>query len=130
MNNAWNSSSARVFLALALIATAGFAHAASGISARYDGTYSGTAEPASNPLRCAPFSVEQVSISNGHLKSPAGAPEVKGFITEEGYVSGSLTRPNMKETPLDGRLQGDTIVAGYVDKDQDCDWVVKLHKQH
>ena len=82
-----------------------------------------------NPLRCAPFAVDRVSISNGHLQSPAGEPAIKGFITEEGYLSASMTGPNMKEAAMNGRLQDDTIVAGYIDDAQKCEWVVKLRKQ-
>jgi hypothetical protein len=108
---------------------AGIAQAASGISPRYDGVYSGMAEPASNSLRCQPFAVDQVAIKGGHLKSPSGEPAIKGFITEEGYVSASMTGPDMKPAEMDGRAEGDTIVAGYVDDAQKCDWVVRLRKQ-
>jgi hypothetical protein len=118
---------------LSLYLTIGAAQAASGVTARFDGMYSGMAEPAANraSAHCAPFTVEQVSITKGQLKSPSGpaSPRLKGFITEEGYVSASMARPNMKELALDGRLQGDTIVAGYVDEGQNCNWVVKLKKQ-
>lgn len=109
----------------------GTANAASDVSAQFDGVYAGTAEPAPAMGRagCGAFQIPSVTIAKGFFQTTSGAqPSVTGFVTADGYVSASLTRPGRPRLALDGRLEGDTISAGLIDAEDNCYWVVRLTK--
>ncbi len=109
------------------------ARAASDVSARYDGRYSGSAKPVPNmgSSECRAFAIDGVKVEKGFfLSSGASAqPAVKGFITEEGYVAAWMARPGGMAYAMDGRLEGSTIIAGYIDSAANCYWTVYLAKQ-
>jgi hypothetical protein len=115
----------------ALTALSAPAGATSNVSSRYDGIYSGEATPAPDmgASSCASFSIGQVVISKGFLRTPKSAdqPAIRGLITEEGYVAAWMTRPGYKRLALDGRLEANVISAGYIDEAQNCFWVVHLN---
>jgi hypothetical protein len=109
------------------------AHAASNVSAKYDGSYEGAATPAL-PMRtagCPAFTLNGIAISNGFLKTPQGeaAYAVSGFITEEGYVSAFLARAGHVRSALDGRMEDGVISAGFIESDSGCAWIVHLRRR-
>lgn len=121
----------RIAVLLALVAPGG-AHAASNVSAKFDGTYEGAATPAPaiSAAGCKPFIVSDIAISAGFLKSPKGSGlTVSGFVTEEGYVSASLARAGRPSYPLDGRLEDGVISAGFIEVDSGCIWIVHLRRR-
>ena len=120
--------SSQILCAAIVFATAP-AVAFSGISAKYDGRYSGTAQlvPTSGPA-CAPFMLDQVAIKGGHLSSATPGLHVDGFITEEGYIDASVSPAGGNRAKLDGRLDGSAISAGAIDNTTGCSWIVKLEK--
>jgi hypothetical protein len=124
----------RLFFGIgALLVVAGSAQASSNVSGRYDGRYDGSAVPVAGmgPASCTGFSLATISIEKGILKVPRGGAgiAISGFITEEGYVSAFMTRAGHERSALDGRLQDDLIVAGFIEKDTGCVWTVHLARQ-
>ncbi len=101
-------------VAVAFLLPAVGALAASNVSAKYDGVYSGQAVtvPAMSTGACPSFDIGPVTIAKGFLRSEKAPnqPAVNGFITEEGYLQASLVRPDGTKKPLDGRL----VVTGLV----------------
>ncbi len=116
-------------LSAALLISAS-ASAFSGISAKFDGTYKGTAEvvPASSAPSCAPLALDQVNIKAGQLSSGSGALQVSGFVTAEGYIDAALKPVDGTKAKMDGRLEGDAISAGAIDPAKGCSWIVRLYK--
>lgn len=116
-----------------LLAVAGAAQASSNVSGRYDGRYVGAAEPVPGmgPASCTGFTLGTISIEKGILRVPGRGSGigVSGYITEEGYVSAFMTRAGHEKSALDGRLQDDVIVAGFIEKDTGCAWTVHLTRQ-
>lgn len=117
--------------AIALIASPVLA--ASNVSAKFDGIYAGEAKPA--PLKsapaCASIPIAEVRVAKGFL-SVSKNPEhltVTGLITAEGYVAAFLTRPGHSRSPMDGRYEENTIIAGLIESDSDCSWVVYLTRR-
>jgi hypothetical protein len=112
-----------------LLVFAGTAQAASNVSSKFDGSYSGTAEPAPamGAAGCGRFSLD-VTITRGILRAaPLSAPYIiSGFITEEGYVAAYLTRSGHVRSALDGRWDEGVIVAGFIEADSNCMWVLRL----
>lgn len=117
-------------VAAVLLPAAG-ALAASNVSARYDGVYSGqaVAAPAMSTGACPSFDIGPVTITKGFLRSEKAPdrPSITGFITEEGYIQASMTSPDGTKKPLDGRLENGTISAGLIDAAGGCAWLVELH---
>lgn len=118
-----------MILSAALLISAS-ASAFSGISAKFDGTYKGTAEvvPTSSAPSCAPLAFDQVNIKAGQLSSGSSALQVSGFVTEEGYIDASLKPVDSTKAKMDGRLEGDAISASIIDQVKGCSWIVRLHK--
>lgn len=106
------------------------APAFSGISAKFDGTYKGTAEvvPTSSAPSCAPLALDQVNIKAGQLSSGSSALHVSGFVTAEGYIDAALKPVDGNKAKMDGRLEGDAISAGAIDQAKGCSWIVRLYK--
>lgn len=125
----------RASLALSLSLALGVAEvaaAASNVSSKYDGVYSGAAMPARTGVQseCAEFAVGNITIAGGIFKSPASQfPKVSGFVTEEGYVASFLTRSGHGRSAMDGRIVDGVIVAGLIEEDSGCMWTVRLEKQ-
>lgn len=121
-----------IALAAAVAGVVSSAHvgATSDVSAKFDGTYAGSAVPAPNMggSGCTAFAIHEVSIIKGILRSgrDQAQPKTEGFITAEGYVSAFMTRAGHLRSPLDGRLENDVIVAGFIELDSNCHWIVKL----
>jgi hypothetical protein len=115
-------------LAIAMIAMPVLA--ASGISAKYDGKYQGTASvnSATSSTSCSSYRLDDVSIEQGALSSANPDLAVKGFITEEGFLDASVTPAGGNTAELDGRLEDGAIVAGAIDPATGCSWIVKLEK--
>ena len=115
---------------LGVVAFCGAAAAASNVTNKYDGVYTGTAQPApgTEVKGCLMFSVGDVTIARGFLRTPKGAdlPFVTGLITEEGYVAAFMARPGHARAAMDGRFDEDQIVAGFIEEDSGCVWVVHL----
>jgi len=113
-----------------LLLVAGTAQAASNVTTKFDGIYTSSAEPAPamGAAGCPAFSLGEVNISRGFLRTtPApDRPVVTGFITEEGYVAAYVTRPGHSRSAMDGRLDEGVIVAGFIEGDSNCMWVVRL----
>jgi hypothetical protein len=113
-----------------LVITAGTVHAGSDISSKFDGRYAGTAEAASGigARGCSSFTLGDVVIAQGFLRAARtdNQPSVSGFITEEGYVAASMSRPGHMRSAMDGRLVEGVIVAGFIEADTNCAWVVRL----
>jgi hypothetical protein len=65
-------------------------------------------------------------VSTG--RSP-GDPIASGFITEEGYFAAFITRPGHQRTPMDGRLVDGSIIAGIMEGDSGCAWVIHLDRK-
>lgn len=112
------------------------AAAASEISPRYDGIYAGRAMPRpGTESRCLSFNVDRVRISKGVVSSGlSGAqrasvgdtPVIRGFITDEGFLSGSIMLPGSEHDTIEGRLEDGVLVAGIVDDALGCAWVLRL----
>jgi len=120
-----------VHLALGLLViTAGTVHAGSDISNKFDGRYAGAAEPASGigAQGCPSFTLSEIVIAQGFLRAAPtdNQPSLSGFITEEGYVAASVSRPGHMRSAMDGRLVEGVIVAGFIEADTNCAWVVRL----
>jgi hypothetical protein len=123
-----------VVVLAALLATP--AAATSGISPRYDGTYAGRAMPEPGTKnRCPSFGVDALRISKGVAHSgPSGAqrasvsdaPVISGFITEEGFFTGSIMLPDSARNRIEGRLKDGVLVAGVIDNASGCAWVLNL----
>ncbi len=116
--------------AMVLLSTAP-AIAFSGISAKFDGKYSGTAQVVekTSASSCASQAIESVTIQDGKLKSNDSNVSVSGFITEEGYLDASMKMASGARAELDGHLvEGSTISAGAIDNVAGCSWIVKLQK--
>lgn len=110
---------ASIFLLACLMAAP--ALGSSGVSSAFDGLYLGAVR--SSAGGCPAFDIGPVTIKDGALSSEAGAPEIKGFITAEGYVQAVMTRDGVTG-PLDGRLDNGMISAGYMSGP--CAWIVEL----
>jgi hypothetical protein len=122
-----------IFGACLMTFSAHAVNAASDVSARFDGVYAGSAEPAPAMGRtgCGVFPVAPVTIANGFFQTAADAAQASitaGFITADGYVSAYLTRPGRPRFAMDGRLDGQIIIAGFIDTDENCYWIVRLTK--
>ncbi len=119
-------------LASALMLASVSAEAASNVSSKYDGVYDGDATPAPNmgAANCSAFVLRDVKLEKGAFKPGAtegGASlSVSGFITEDGYVSAYMMRSGHLRAPFDGRLDAGVIVAGFIEPDSGCIWVVHL----
>jgi hypothetical protein len=114
--------------------------AASGISPRYDGVYAGEATappgPPGSTRQCPDFTVERLRIAQGIVSSGSagrttrasntGDPAIKGFITEEGFLSGTIALPGNDPDTIEGRLEDGVLVAGIMDHGSGCSWVLKL----
>lgn len=110
---------ASAFLGLCLFAAPALAF--SGVSSAFDGVYLGAVRASTGG--CPAFDIGHVTIKDGALRSEAGAPEISGIITAEGYVQATLTRDGVAG-PLDGRLDNGIISAGYMSGN--CAWIVEL----
>ncbi|MHB1206441.1 MAG: hypothetical protein ACYCZX_12795 [Rhodospirillaceae bacterium] len=106
---------------------------ANSISANFDGVYGGqaTVNPALSSGSCGPFSMGKVIISKGNLRTEAkpDMPWVTGFITDDGYVQGSMARPGGARSPLNGRLKDGTISAGFIESASMCAWLIELKRE-
>ena len=108
--------------------------AANTVSTKYDGIYTGQATPnaiLSPATSCEPLVVGKVTIAQGNLRTEA-VPRVAwitGLITEDGYVQGSMARPGGPRSPLDGRLDGDAIIAGFMEAGSGCVWLIELKRR-
>jgi len=123
-------SKASLVLCAAVTLFGGSALAFSGISAKFDGQYQGSAEVVTKTsgAGCTGYPLQQVNIKSGKLSSGAPDVRVEGFVTEEGYIDASLTTPAGRQVNFDGRLEGTSISAGAIDEGVGCSWVVKLEK--
>lgn len=112
------------------LALASEALAASNVSARYDGVYTGKAfpTPGMSAPTCQPFEIPRVTIAKGFFGAGTASDDIRisGFITEEGYVSAFMTRPGGQKYPLDGRLEDGRISAGFLEPAAGCAWIVEL----
>jgi len=114
------------------VMTAAAAQAASNVSAKFDGRYAGIAAPAPlSPVACSTLQFDHLAISGGFVSTPRGGsdPISSGFITEEGYFTAIITRPGHRPTPMDGRLVDGTIIAGVMECDSGCAWVIHLERK-
>ena len=122
----------RIAILLALTASVPV-HAASNVSAKFDGVYEGAATPVpiAGAEGCTAFTLTEISISAGFLKTAKGTPGpmVSGLITEQGYVAAFLTRPGHQRSPLAGRLEDGVISAGLIESDSGCAWIVHLRRR-
>lgn len=111
-----------------LIAAPAFAF--SGISAKYDGKYRGTAavNASTSAPGCTSYAIDGLNIKGGQLSSDHADVAVRGFITEEGYLDASIKPTGGAGAKLDGRLEGAEISAGAIDNATGCSWIVKLQK--
>jgi len=75
--------------------------------------------------------VTKAVITSGTLRSRKAPDQafILALVTEEGYVTGTMIRPGGRRYPLDGRIDGDTMVAGSIEEDAGCDWVLQLTRQ-
>lgn len=119
-----------LFAAVVCFGLAASAYGASNVSSKYDGVYSGAAEPVTGmgAPNCPAFVIADVTIASGFLRTPqtTGQPTLSGFITEDGYLSAYLARPGRPRFPMDGRLENQTITAGFIDTEDNCYWIVRL----
>lgn len=128
-------SSMRIFLICAL-SSANASQAASNVSARFDGVYSGWAiqTPGMSLPSCSPFQITRMTIAQGFLRSDEGIDQpittglITGLITEEGYMAGFMARPGGVKHDLDGRLENDIISAGFIETETSCAWLVELSR--
>src|SRR5581483_12210626 len=109
---------------LLAVLIAGPAAATSGISDRFDGIYAGQATPPPDRAmaQCPSFSVGQMHIAKGIVSTGSGnratrtsntdEPVISGFITEEGFLSGTITLPQGERDTIEGRLEDGILVAG------------------
>lgn len=113
-----------------LFANAAFA--ADVISPAHDGVYTGAAErsPALSGGSCEAIALGKVTIAQGNLRSEPSPTTawITGIITEDGHVKGSMARPGGPRRPLEGRLSGDTISAGFIEPDTMCAWQIVLKR--
>lgn len=104
--------------------------AATNISAKYDGTYSGALSPngALSTGTCAFVDNLGVTIARGMLKGtlPPVNGSTQAIVTEDGFVTGRIVM-NGKSYPLEGRITDGTLLAGLFTGD--CAWVLKLAKK-
>ncbi|MBX7197804.1 MAG: hypothetical protein K1X51_00335 [Rhodospirillaceae bacterium] len=125
----------RILWAASLFMTS-TAFAADVISAAYDGVYTALAErnPALSSGSCEAIAVGKVTIAQGNLRSAPSSTTawLTGIITEDGHVKGFMARPGGPRRPLEGRLAGDTISAGFIEPDAQantmCAWQVELKR--
>lgn len=108
------------------------AFAADVITPVHDGVYTGTAErnAALSGDSCEAIPLGKIIIAQGNLRS-APSPStawVTGIITEDGHVKGFMARPGGPRRPLEGRLTGDTISAGFIEPDTMCAWQIELKR--
>ncbi len=114
----------------------GGARAADVITPVHDGVYTATAErnPALSGENCQALALGKVTIAQGNLRSAASSTTawLTGIITEDGHVKGSMARPGGPRRPLEGRLMGDTISAGFIESDAQantmCAWQIELKR--
>lgn len=106
--------------------------AADVISPAHDGVYTATAErnPALSGGSCQAIAMGKVTIAQGNLRSAPSSTTawLTGIITEDGHVKGFMARPGGPRRPLEGRLTGDTISAGFIEPDTMCAWQVELKR--
>jgi hypothetical protein len=104
--------------------------ASSNVTAKFDGDYAGVAEamPDTDKPECRSFAIGNVTITKGFIHTPTvpGQSLVSGFITEQGYVTGRLKRPDHQAGAMDGRLVEGVIVAGFIEDETGCVWIVRL----
>lgn len=125
----------RLFLwgpAVAGIVFASAVLAADVISPAHDGVYTGAAErnAALSGGSCEAIALGKVTIAQGNLRSEPSPSLawITGIITEDGHVKGSMARPGGPRRPLEGRLTGDTISAGFIEPDAMCAWQIELKR--
>jgi hypothetical protein len=106
------------------------ANAASDVSDRFDGRYSaeiriaqGMSGPGCPSLLAAPISIEK-----GIFKATGNMPSFKGFVTDEGFMTGQLVRPGQNSLLFEGRFSDGVFSGGLIDEAAKCAWLVTLHK--
>ncbi len=112
-------------IAAAVLSTA---QAASAVSSKFDGQYNGVAvpSPGASALACQGFALAPVSISQGALSSEGVGAHVEGFVTEEGFVTGKLTRPGKNPSTFEGRFVNGKFAGGVIDDTERCSWTVSF----
>ncbi len=120
---------ATLMLASAWAATS---YAASDVSPRFDGVYSGTLAPLAwmSQRTCAEIAL-RVEVRNGFFARGALlVPSVNGFVTDEGFVTGRLHRQDSKTLAFEGRIVEGELSAGAIDEEAGCYWVATLTATH
>jgi hypothetical protein len=105
------------------------AWAASNVSPRFDGSYSGTLVPSpwmSKP-DCAAIQIGTMTIKQGVIvRQPKAAVSFDGIVTEEGFVTGHLRRAGAAAVVFEGRFVGKELSGGIIDEAVGCAWTVSL----
>lgn len=113
---------------------------AEGISSKFDGNYAGTGTlvaPLSGPGCDSDGMRYRIEIRNGRIDGEAfdisaddQVPNsVKGFVTADGYFTGSQERDKGPRTRFEGRMDDSMMVAGVFTQGYNCAWVVKLKER-
>lgn len=119
-------------LALAALVAAGPA-LAEPISDRFDGQYAGTIHvvAALSQQGCRDRAPHEVTIKKGimHGRSAALGTRISGFVTSDGFFTGSYRFSDGAKTGFEGSIEDGTLVGGVFSTDQHCAWLVKLTKR-
>ncbi len=126
-----------VSLALTLAVTG--ASASSGVSPKFDGTYTGTMAPADGVASpaCGTAAVSEMVVRGGIIRQSTkiantDAATFDGFVTEEGFVKGHVRYGGTIRT-FEGRMTNEghgTMLSGGVTDDQTgCAWLVELRQR-
>ncbi len=108
------------------------------ISAKFDGIYEGSRQLIA-PLsgrECEAPSRYTIEIRNGLISGkavPDGVRDaaeyaVKGFVTSDGFFTGTHEAETVERTLIQGRIDGQKMVGGLFTKGENCAWIVKLDK--
>lgn len=115
--------------AVALVTVALGTIAATSVSPKFDGAYSGNIAPnaALSSGDCKPIQTYGVTIAKGMLQggAPTGKGSTSAIVTEDGFVTGRVVMDG-KSYPLEGRIIDNTLMAGLITGN--CTWIVKLNK--
>lgn len=123
--------SAAVYVAAALACSQ--SEAAEPISDIFDGAYGGQGQllaHLSDP-GCSVGLAYFGSIAGGglHAESTTGSDVIRGIVTRRGFVTGSYTFADGRETAYEGLIEGRALVAGVTSPGGQCTWLIKLQRQ-
>ena len=105
--------------------------AAAPISSNFDGRYQGASHVIEglSGAACSTSANFDIRIDQGSIvgKTDDGG-KVSGFVTSEGFFTGTYDFGGGDRVTFEGRIDGDSLVGGLMNA-EGCSWIVKLQKQ-